>query len=468
MPGDRGTYYYNFGEEPVVTTKPAAEPENKPVSEVTSPGTSANQNAGFNYGNYTNAANWDRKTMRLINRTGAQRIDVGNDGNLAYQNIGAGTSMRDLRKIRRDARQDNRRYLQDQQNASLAAANGLNYESGIKSDNEYMRQIVDLLATKGNAYAIYRQKQAEGTTPVETTTSTEETTSTTPPTITSQTTEEPEYQYTSSAGLSNLWNTRNANALQTIIENGKNFDIFGGNNVTADSIKSWQQKNNLTADGLIGWNSLGWLNDQGYITNDQLATLRQGMVDPAQRKQKKKEETTNPGWMDYMAKMWKFKQGGLLNMKYFQAGGAVNAQQVNAEQAQAQQAQLTEIFQAVAADPQGALQKLAQQGIQPKQIIELAQKMAESNPAAKEALSALQKMAQMSKQGSKLAYIKFLRNEAPEGYEIEFYKTGGCIGKRLKKVDKDCNGKKLPKKENGGETALVSEFKQGRKVKKGC
>lgn len=467
MPGERGTYYANFGEEPVV--KPVV--ENKPAAEVSSPNAPENApaNAGFDYGNYTNAANWDRKTMRLINRTGAQRIDIGDDGNLAYQNIGAGTSMRDLRRIRRDARQDNKRYLQDQQNVNLAANQGLNYESGIKSDNEYMRQIVDLLATKGNAYAIYRQKQAEGAVPAagENTSENEPAEETTPPVTT---TEEPEYQYTSSANLSNLWNTRNANALQAMISNGKNFDIFGGNNVTADSIKAWQQKNNLTADGLIGWNSLGLLNSQGYLTNDQLTELRKGMVDPTQKSKTREQKT--PSWMLTTQQMWngtyKFKQGGELNMQYFQAGGAVNAQQVNAEQAQAQQAQLTEIFQAVAADPQGALQKLAQQGIQPKQIIELAQKMSGSNSAAREALSALQQMSQMAKQGTKLAYIKFLRNEAPEGYEIEFYKTGGCIGKRLKKVDKDCNGKKLPKKENGGETALVSEFKQGRKVKKGC
>ena len=45
-------------------------------------------------------------------------------------------------------------------------------------------------------------------------------------------------------------------------------------------------------------------------------------------------------------------------MNKFQYGGAVNQQQVAQEQAQAQQQQLTEIFQAIAQNPQETLAAL--------------------------------------------------------------------------------------------------------------
>lgn len=143
----------------------------------------------------------------------------------------------------------------------------------------------------------------------------------------------------------------------------------------------------------------------------------------------------------------------------------INQSQVAQEQASQQQSQLTEIFQAIAAKPQETLALLQQQGIQPKQIIELAQKMADKNPAAKEALAAIQQMSQMAKQGAKLQYIKRLRGECPEGYELKMFKAGGRICKKcMKKVEEAKHGKKL-----GGESAVVSKFKEmrcGGKTKK--
>lgn len=161
------------------------------------------------------------------------------------------------------------------------------------------------------------------------------------------------------------------------------------------------------------------------------------------------------------------KHGGkLTRMKYFQQGGSVAAQQVAQEQAQEQQARLNEMFMALAKNPKETLMALQKQGVQPKQVIELAQKMADKNPAAKEALAALSQMSQMTpaaKQGTKLEYIKRLRGECPEGYEARTYKIGGKVCKKCEKIEAEKCGGKAKKHENGGEAELVTEFKNRKK-----
>ena len=165
------------------------------------------------------------------------------------------------------------------------------------------------------------------------------------------------------------------------------------------------------------------------------------------------------------------KQGGQI-MKYFQQGGSVAAQQVAQEQAQQQRAQLEEIFMAIAKNPKETLMALQKQGVQPQDVITLVQKMAETSPAAKEALSALSQMSQFAKNGAKLQYIKRLRGECPEGYEAKSYKIGGKVCKKCEKIEADkCGGKtkKAKKCEEGGESPIVSEFKElrcGGKAKK--
>jgi len=151
------------------------------------------------------------------------------------------------------------------------------------------------------------------------------------------------------------------------------------------------------------------------------------------------------------------KRGGKMNK--FQYGGAVNQQQVAQDQAQAQQQQLTEIFQAIAQKPQETLMALQKQGIQPKQIIDLAQKMADKNPAAKAALQALSQMRQMAKEGAKLQYIKRLRGECPEGYELKMFKAGGKVCTKCEKIQKEQDGGTAT---SGAESKLVSEFKANR------
>lgn len=176
----------------------------------------------------------------------------------------------------------------------------------------------------------------------------------------------------------------------------------------------------------------------------------------------------NQEWADNhkLTKVVSNRKGG--KMLKFQMGGAVNQAQVAQEEATQQQNQLTEIFQAIAAKPKETLALLQQQGIQPKQIIELAQKMADTNPAAKEALAALQKMSQMAKQGTKLQYIKRLRGECPKGFEMKMFKAGGQLCKKCMKIQDAKSGKKLKK---GDESATISKFKEmrcGGKAKKKC
>lgn len=156
------------------------------------------------------------------------------------------------------------------------------------------------------------------------------------------------------------------------------------------------------------------------------------------------------------------RRGGKL-MKYFQQGGSIAAQQVAQEQAQQQEAQLNEMFMALAKNPKETLMALQKQGVQPKQVIELAQKMADKNPAAKQALAALSQMSQMAKEGAKLQYIKRLRGECPEGYEAKTYKIGGKICKKCEKIEAEKCGGKAKKHENGGEAELVTEFKNRKK-----
>ena len=118
---------------------------------------------------------------------------------------------------------------------------------------------------------------------------------------------------------------------------------------------------------------------------------------------------------------------------------------------------------ALAKNPKETLLALQKQGVQPKQVIELAQKMADKNPAAKEALAALSQMSQMAKQGAKLTYIKRLRGECPEGYEPKLYRAGGKVCTKCEKIQADKCGGKAKKHENGGEAELVTEFKNRKK-----
>lgn len=104
----------------------------------------------------------------------------------------------------------------------------------------------------------------------------------------------------------------------------------------------------------------------------------------------------------------------------------------------------------------------AQQAMQDQnamqQIMQAAQQGDENAVAVASVIMVIQSQTQMARFGAKLNYIKFLRGKCPKGYEMQYFKTGGCM--------------KCKKKEEGGQVVSaqqgdpVSAFKCGRKMKK--
>ena len=67
---------------------------------------------------------------------------------------------------------------------------------------------------------------------------------------------------------------------------------------------------------------------------------------------------------------------------------------------------------------------------------------------------------QIARNGAKLNYIKKLKGECPEGYEMTYFKLGGKVCKKCQKIEEACKGKKM---KCGGESPVVSEFKKKKK-----
>lgn len=88
-------------------------------------------------------------------------------------------------------------------------------------------------------------------------------------------------------------------------------------------------------------------------------------------------------------------------------------------------------------------------------FIQVIQNMAESGD--QDAQFILSTLTQSAKRGAKLNYIKQLRGICPEGYEMQYFKTGGTICKKC--VQKQ-------KMQEGGDMNPIDEFKCGRKMKK--
>ena len=92
---------------------------------------------------------------------------------------------------------------------------------------------------------------------------------------------------------------------------------------------------------------------------------------------------------------------------------------------------------------EAAIQQLGEQGLQQayQEFMQLLQ----------------QQQVQAAKFGAKLNYIKELRGQCPEGYEISYYKAGGHICKKcIKKQQEEEKTSQNP----------IDQFKCGRKVKK--
>lgn len=183
------------------------------------------------------------------------------------------------------------------------------------------------------------------------------------------------------------------------------------------------------------------------------------------------------------------KNGGKL-MKYFQAGGQINQQQVAQEQGNSQREAMIELLQGLAAGkPQEAIANFANKlGVDEATADKYTAKIlkdwsesinqAKTDPETKaligNAIANYQNYKQkfnrpagapapMAKQGTKLEYIQRLRGICPEGYELKMFKAGGKVCKKCQKVEEACKGKKM---EDGGESPIVQQFKNGRKCKK--
>lgn len=70
-----------------------------------------------------------------------------------------------------------------------------------------------------------------------------------------------------------------------------------------------------------------------------------------------------------------------------------------------------------------------------------------------------QQQVQAAKFGAKLNYIKSLRGQCPEGYEMQYFKSGGQLCKKCMKKQQEVEKDNKPQ-------SPIDEFKCGRKMKK--
>jgi hypothetical protein len=84
----------------------------------------------------------------------------------------------------------------------------------------------------------------------------------------------------------------------------------------------------------------------------------------------------------------------------------------------------------------------------------------------KQLLSQVNKMPKAMK-GTKLNYIKELKGICPEGYEMQYFATGGNLCQRCmkgKKIEEAKCGKKMKKKhESGGVSKMMNSIKTSMK-----
>lgn len=128
------------------------------------------------------------------------------------------------------------------------------------------------------------------------------------------------------------------------------------------------------------------------------------------------------------------KQGGKMNINYFQEGGAVAQQAASAQSSEKDiQAQVVQLVQAAMQGDQKATEAInqimsaAKQGDQ--QALQIAQLIQE---VAKQ----MQGSATSAKYGAKLAYIHSLKTGCPAGYKVAYNKKGGHLCKEcVKKMD---------------------------------
>ena len=137
---------------------------------------------------------------------------------------------------------------------------------------------------------------------------------------------------------------------------------------------------------------------------------------------------------------------------------------MNEEQLQQLIQQLAEVQ-----DANTIVQYMQQLGDQAVPLIELITQRAQQGDAtAQQAVEniqqAIQSVSQMAKFGAKLNYIRSLRGQCPDGYEMQYFKQGGPMGTRL---CKQCVAKQKKMEESGkAPSNLIDAFKCGRKMSK--
>lgn len=255
--------------------------------------------------------------------------------------------------------------------------------------------------------------------------------------------------------VSNLYNQYAAAASNNDFGNGYLaylHDRYGntwGNNLDRTSFENTLRTNEGMNGGIRGRDyQQGFNSYQTWLADRNAAHANQLNTTP-----KKKS------WINSIVETFQklnYKTGGKL-MNYYQDGGA----------AQDPQQQIIALVQAAAQGDQQAqqtiqqIQSAAESGDQKAvQIMQIIQQVMEQMQG---------EQAQAAKFGAKLAYIKHLKGECPEGSHLEYFKAGGQICKRCAKdaVKKDCKGSKI-KKACGGATAGMNLIKAelGNKIKK--
>lgn len=168
----------------------------------------------------------------------------------------------------------------------------------------------------------------------------------------------------------------------------------------------------------------------------------------------------------------KFNRGGILMNKY-QQGGQMG-----------QQDQLDQIISTTVAALQGdkkaaqMIQQASQQSEQIKTIVQMIAQELQNGSQPQEIkqklVQAIQGQVQSARQGAKLNYLRTLKNQCPEGYELGYFKAGGRVcHKCVKKATKAACGSKMKikKKANGGITDTMNQIKVelakcGKKIRK--
>lgn len=183
---------------------------------------------------------------------------------------------------------------------------------------------------------------------------------------------------------------------------------------------------------------------EGLITNDTVyveAPRHNGIVTPKYRVASKYE----PNGDEYKILKKRFNEAkSVSSPSKKQQGG-----QLNMNEQELQQAFIQFLAQKTGAKTQqeleAAIQQLGEEGLKQAyaEFMQLIQ----------------QQQVQAAKFGAKINYIKKLRGQCPDGYELQYYKSGGQLCKKCMKKQVMQDGGDLPQDP-------IDQFKCGRKMKK--